>query len=305
MTSQINANNINSNYPVSGVPNSIQPMRDNFSNIASNFSFAADEITELQNKTIQKSALSGTTLDNDMSDNLIYALRLQDVSYTYLQNTTTSGTITLDYSASQYQYVTTTGNISLSFTNWPVTGTAGIIDVIVNITNTSYTLTLPAAVSLGVNGLQGYSSSVITFKNTGTYRFQFFTADGGTTINVIDLNRPLLGSADSNIGYATGAGDSVTQGTNRTTGVTINASCGSITLVSAAGSTSWQSFTVTNNKVSATDTVIVNQKSGTDLYLIHVTAVANGSFRITYATTAGTTTEQPVFNFAVIKAVNS
>jgi len=36
-----------------------------------------------------------------------------------------------------------------------------------------------------------------------------------------------------------------------------------------------------------------------------VTAVGAGSFRITYATTGGTTTEQPVFTFAVIKAVAS
>lgn len=32
-------------------------------------------------------------------------------------------------------------------------------------------------------------------------------------------------------------------------------------------------------------------------------AVGAGSFRITFWTTGGTTTEQPVFNFAVIKAV--
>jgi hypothetical protein len=49
--------------------------------------------------------------------------------------------------------------------------------------------------------------------------------------------------------------------------------------------------------------VVVNQKSGTDKYLIHVTAVAAGSFAITFATTGGTTTEQPVFNFTVIKGV--
>jgi hypothetical protein len=105
------------------------------------------------------------------------------------------------------------------------------------------------------------------------------------------------------IGYSAGAGAVATQDTSRTTGVTVDAICGAITLVSAAGSSSWQSFTVTNSAVVATDTVIVNQKSGTDLYMIHVTAVAAGSFRITYATTGGTTTEQPVFNFAVIKAV--
>lgn len=91
----------------------------------------------------------------------------------------------------------------------------------------------------------------------------------------------------------------VTQTTSRTTGVTLNAFAGQITLVSAAGSTSWTSFTVTNNKVKASDCIEVSQQSGTDLYRIHVTKVSNGSFRITFATTAGTTTEQPVFNFRV------
>lgn len=105
------------------------------------------------------------------------------------------------------------------------------------------------------------------------------------------------------LGYATGSGGAVTQATSRTTGVTLNKTNGAITLVSAAGTTSWQTFTVTNSTVAATDTVIVSQKSGTDLNMIHVTAVAAGSFNISFATTGGTTTEQPVFNFAVIKAV--
>jgi hypothetical protein len=73
--------------------------------------------------------------------------------------------------------------------------------------------------------------------------------------------------------------------------------------VSAAGSTSWQTFTVTNSAVAATDVIRVSQKSGTDKYMIHVTAVGSGTFDISFATTGGTTTEQPVFNFAVVKAV--
>ncbi len=106
-------------------------------------------------------------------------------------------------------------------------------------------------------------------------------------------------------GYGTGSGGAVTQGTSRTTGVTLNKTNGAITLFSAAGSTSWQTFTVTNSTVATTDTVIVSQKSGTDLYEVHVTKVAAGSFDISYRTTGGTTTEQPVFNFAVIKAVTA
>ena len=107
------------------------------------------------------------------------------------------------------------------------------------------------------------------------------------------------------LGYGTGAGGTVTQATSRTTGVTLSKACGAITLVSAAGSTSWQSFTVTNTLVAATDVVHVCQKSGTDLYEIHVTNVAAGSFKVSFKTTSGTTTEQPVFNFTVLKAVTS
>jgi len=107
------------------------------------------------------------------------------------------------------------------------------------------------------------------------------------------------------LGYGTGTGGTVTQATSRTTGVTLNKTNGSITLVSAAGTATWQSFTVTNSTVAATDVVVLSQRSGTDLYMLEVTAVAAGSFRISFATTGGTTTEQPVFNFAVIKAVTS
>lgn len=110
-------------------------------------------------------------------------------------------------------------------------------------------------------------------------------------------------SPTAGIGYATGAGGAVTQATNRTTGVTLNTVAGAITLFSAAGSATPASFTVTNSAVAATDVVLVSQKSGADKYEIFVTNVAAGSFQITSFTTGGTTTEQPVFNFVVIKGV--
>jgi hypothetical protein len=78
-----------------------------------------------------------------------------------------------------------------------------------------------------------------------------------------------------------------------------------ITLVSAVGSATSTSFTVTNSAVEANDTVHVYQKSGADLYEIFVTNVSVGSFRITFFTTGGTTTEQPLFHFNVIKGANS
>lgn len=111
------------------------------------------------------------------------------------------------------------------------------------------------------------------------------------------------GEFSDKLGYATGAGGAVTQATSRTTGVTLDTVTGAIALVSAAGSATPASFTVTNATVEATDVIQLNQKSGADKYVLLVTAIAAGSFEVTFYTTGGTTTEQPVFNFAVIKGV--
>jgi len=171
-----------------------------------------------------------------------------------------------------------------------------------------------------VSMLGGFAPGQIAFADiagaTISDGVEFFVTDGtpgsnpltggGTGCFATKQNGVWQGlGAGTKVGYTTGAGGAVTQATSRTTGVTLNKPTGAITLVSAAGSASWQSFTVTNSTVAATDTIIVSQKSGTDKNMIFVTAVAAGSFQITFATTGGTTTEQPVFNFAVVGAVAS
>lgn len=196
MTSQINPNNIDGTYPVAGVSNNTQGMRDNFTNTRTNFQYARDEINELQQKAVLKSAVTGTTLDNNMNDNLIYAVRLQDVSYTLINVAATSGTVTLDYAAGQYQQINTTGSVSLAFVNWPVSGTIGSIQIVINITNPAFTVTLPAAVSQGLTGLEGISpgtpgvSNTITFNQIGNFVFEFVTPDAGTTVYIFDRSRP-------------------------------------------------------------------------------------------------------------------
>jgi hypothetical protein len=138
------------------------------------------------------------------------------------------------------------------------------------------------------------------FANTPTLVTPNIGASTGTSLTATGF----VGSTGtSGIGYATGAGGAVTQDISRTTGVTLNKISGAITLFSAAGTTAATTFTVNNSTVAATDVIVLSQKSGTDLYDLMVTAVAAGSFNITVRTTGGTTTDQPVFNFAVIKGV--
>ncbi len=191
MTSQINPNNIDGAYPVAGQDNNSQGFRDNFTNTKVNFQYAADEIDDLQSKGIFKSALTGTVLDNNMDNNTIYAVNLNDTSTTRTQITATSGSIAVDRSTGQYQTITTTGSISLSFTGWAAAGYYSSVTLRITINNPSYTVTLPAAVSVNAVGIQGYASNVITFAATGVYEFEFGSSDGGTTITVTEANKKI------------------------------------------------------------------------------------------------------------------
>ena len=188
MTSQINPNNIDGAYPVAGQDNDSQGFRDNFTNIKTNFGFASAEITDLQSKVVLKSALTGTTLNNNMNNSVISDVQLLDASAPRAALGAVS-TATLNYAASPYYTLSTGSSVTIGFSNLPPAGQVGTLRLQITVTNTSYTLTLPGAVSVGVNNIQGYSAGVITFNQIGTYEYEFETSDGGTTISIFDLNR--------------------------------------------------------------------------------------------------------------------
>lgn len=120
--------------------------------------------------------------------------------------------------------------------------------------------------------------------------------------------------AGAKIGYING-GSSVTQTTNRSTGVTISKLCGTITTDTtslAAGASA--EFTVTNTLVEIGDVVVVSQRSGSSnvagvagTTAVYVVTVAAGSFILSVQNSSSTTAETGaiIINFAVIKAVNA
>lgn len=115
-------------------------------------------------------------------------------------------------------------------------------------------------------------------------------------------------STTGTIGYVTGAGGTVTQTTSKSTGVTINKICGSITTHNASlAAGSRVAFTVTNSTVAATDTVILHVKSGPAApgsYAVYPCGIANGSFDVAIHNFQGTPlSEAIVMNFSVIKGV--
>ena len=195
MASQINPNDIDGAYPVAGQDNNSQGFRDNFTNTKTNFTYAADEITDLQNNVVLKAALTGTTLDNNMGGSAISDAVIRDFACTRIAIGTVSGSQTVNYASGHYQTLTTSGSVTLAFTNFPTSGNQAFLIVRVTVASTAHTLTLPAAVgtsasAASVLGIQGISSNVITFNETGTYEFQFHTEDGGTSIYLSELTRP-------------------------------------------------------------------------------------------------------------------
>ena len=195
MTSSINPNNIDTTYPVAGQDNDSQGFRDNFTNIKTNFEYAETEIDDLQAKGIFKSALTGTVLDNDMAGAVIKNTKTQAYRATRIALGAVTGSAAIDYSAGNWYSVTTSGSITLAFSNIPAAGNQAFITVTVTVANIAHTMTLPSAVgnsasAKSIVGIQGIVSNVITFKEAGTYEFQFHTDDGGASIFLSELTRP-------------------------------------------------------------------------------------------------------------------
>ena len=177
MASKIVPGNIDGTYPKAGQDNSSQGMRDNFSSIKNNFTEAKTEIEDLQSN---KASLNGA---NDFSGNTITDAELKDNSETVYPHGTTSGAVALNHENGHYQTLTTSGAITLSFTNMPANNKLGRIILDINVVSTAHTMTIPSAVlvSGNVSGGDG-SSNTITVPTSGRYLYEFMSPDNGTTV---------------------------------------------------------------------------------------------------------------------------
>lgn len=237
--------------------------------------------------------------------------------------------LTAGRSVSMASATLSSGNLNFSSTAQRITGdfsNATITNRLTFQTTTSNSNTsigvIPNGTATGTNfsafaGTDSGNSSYTRIRTDGTLSYLESAANGtGTNLPLtfrtsgverarISTDGSVLVTSANGLGYGTGAGGTVTQGTSRTTGVTINKPTGAITMFSALGSAVAATFTVTNNLVAATDTIILTQQSGTNFYVLLVTAVAAGSFNITFYTTGGVATDAPVINFSVIKGVTA
>jgi len=113
--------------------------------------------------------------------------------------------------------------------------------------------------------------------------------------------------ASQEIGYAAGAQGTVTQLTDKSTGVTLNKSAGRITMNNAAlAGGAVATFTLTNSLISTNDTIIVCVSSVTTgstagAYTTYVSNMTAGSAAITLRNLSATSySEAVIINYAII-----
>jgi hypothetical protein len=205
MTSAINPTNINGQYPVAGQDNNSQGFRDNFTNTQTNFEFARNEITELQNKAILKTSLtgSGNVLNNNMGNAVISNAQLVGQTSTVVTGlgtggNVTNGTASIVFGAGSYQVATTQGNTQINLTGWPGPGLYATVRLQLTTTAANATITVPSSISNANNAsytslqyIKGVdiANSQITIADTGTYVFEFSSSDGGSNVFIQDLTR--------------------------------------------------------------------------------------------------------------------
>ena len=201
MTSQINTNGINVNYPVPGQNNSSQGFRDNFAQIANDLNIAATEITDLQNNAVLKAALANSVLNNDMANTLISNASTRSFrATTYNLGNSLAGTVLVNVASGDVQYGSVTGNVTLQFGGWAPTNTQSNVQLRLTFANANATVALPnAAVSsnnnFGVTLLENISyignvAYISPPANTQVLTYMLSSLDCGNTITVTPINRP-------------------------------------------------------------------------------------------------------------------
>ncbi len=177
MASKIVPGNVDGTYPTAGQDNSSQGFRDNFSAIKNNFTEAKTEIDSLQ---LNKASLNSSS---DFNNNEVLQAKFKDTSEVVYAHGTDGGAITLNHNSGHYQTITTDASVTLTFTNFPVSGSLGRIVLDITCADVAHTLTIPSSVLVADNVTGGDGSSdTITFPDDKRFLYEFLSPDGGTTI---------------------------------------------------------------------------------------------------------------------------
>lgn len=183
MASSISTTSIDATFPVAGQDNDSQGFRDNFTQIKTQLSTAGTEITALQNN---RATTDATT---DFNGHDVKRANLQDWSQKIVAKGSVSGSVSCDFEDGNVVTLTTSGNVTLTFTNLPkeddgstnayssmrLIVTKGTSTHQILITGASFPTSTESSDSSTLGQAEAFP------ERDSTFVFEVFSVDGGTT----------------------------------------------------------------------------------------------------------------------------
>ncbi len=225
MASLVNPSNINGNFPIAGQDNDSQGFRDNFTNIRNNFTFIKAEVEDLQAKAVLKSALIGTTLNNDFQGSKVKNLQVSNLTETVKDiGAIDTNELTLDLAEGTIVKLLApnSGDLAIAdvIKNWPASLQHARLLLYITVPSTTFTLTLPASWSTDLSSTPGLrrvdSKPRISYTDPGDYVYEITSPDSGTTVFFRELTTGNAIFRDPNfymVGLGIGAAADVPQRT--------------------------------------------------------------------------------------------
>jgi hypothetical protein len=171
--------------------------------------------------------------------------------------------------------------------------------------NVATFLTTPSSANLAAVVTDETGSGSAVFANTPTLVTPVIGAATGTSLSTTG-NQVITGTGKQ--GYAVGAGGGVLQATSKATAVTLNKSCGQITMNGAAlAASTTVSFTMTNSTIESGDIIVMNHISGGTLgaYTLNASCGVGTADINVRNVSLGSLSEAVILRFAVLKVVDT
>jgi hypothetical protein len=206
--SNINPQNIDGTYPIAGQDNNSQGFRDNFTNTINNFTFAAAELTDLQQNALLKAPLGSVGQTGTPTNDMNYAFLTHAQLKGTVETKNNIGTISsgsnfeVDWETGHFQTVSITTTAGMTFVNWPSSSSVWSRLRLQITATTLSNLTISGTYIENLQNIQGASGNVLTL-NTGVYQFDFSSLDAGAHVWIEDALRNYDAPIDFNILNAT------------------------------------------------------------------------------------------------------
>ena len=192
--SNINPQNIDGTYPIAGQDNNSQGFRDNFTNTINNFTFAAAELTDLQQNAVLKAPLGSVGQTGTPTNDMNYAFLTHAQLKGTVETKNNIGTISsgsafeVNWETGHFQTVSITTTAGMTFANWPSSSSVWSRLRLQVTATTLSNLTFSGTYIENLQNVQGASGNVLQL-GTGVYQFDFSSLDAGAHVWIEEVLR--------------------------------------------------------------------------------------------------------------------